>query len=99
MRDSATIALFATVAALAVPATAGAAEVQRSGSGDLLVAAAPGEVNRMRVSDDGPGFVRIRDEVLLRETLNVCTAVTSFEVRCEVAPDQAIVLRQGDRDD
>src|SRR3712207_6216605 len=93
------IAIAAVLAALTLPAAAEAAEVTRSGSGDLLVAAAAGEVNRMRVADDGAGFVRIRDDVLLRETISACTAVTSFEVRCAVAAGQAIVLRQGDRDD
>ena len=99
MRERRTIALFAGLAALALPAAADAAEVTRSGSGDLLVAAAPGEVNRMRVADDGTGAVRIRDDVLLRESINACRPVTSFEVRCVVAAGQAIVLRQGDRDD
>ena len=99
MPERTSIALLAGLAALTLPAAADAAEVTRSGSGDLLVAAAPGEVYRMRVADDGPGVVRIRDEVLLRESINACTAVTSFEVRCAVTPGQAIVLRQGDRDD
>ena len=99
MRDRITVALLAGLAALTLPSASGAAEVTRSGGGDLLVAAAPGEVNRMRVADDGAGFVRIRDDVLLRETISACTAVTSFEVRCAVASGQAIVLRQGDRDD
>jgi hypothetical protein len=94
-----TIVLLAALAALCLPSAGQAAEVTRSGTGDLLVAAAPGEVNRMRVADDGTGFVRIRDEVLLRETINACTPVTSFDVRCAVATGQAIVLRQGDRDD
>ena len=99
MPERTTIALLAGLAALALPAAADAAEVTRSDTGDLVATAAPGEVNRMRVADDGPGFVRLRDDVLLRETISACSAVTSFEVRCAVAPGQAIVLRQGDRDD
>jgi hypothetical protein len=99
MSSRTTIALLGGLAALALPSAAGAAQVGLQDTGTLLVTAAPGEVNRMRVADDGAGFVRIRDEVLLREFTNACTAVTSFEVRCAVTAGQAIVLRQGDRDD
>jgi Ca2+-binding RTX toxin-like protein len=90
------------VAAAVLPAAAGAAEVDVPiGGGDRLdVTAAPGEQNRVRVSDDSPGFVRIRDEAGLLDSTSRCVALSDLEVRCSVNPGgTAIVVRQGDGDD
>ena len=90
------------LAAAALPSAASAAEVDVpiGGPDQLNVVAAPGEVNRARVSDDGTGFVRIHDEAGLVDSTSRCVALSSTEVRCSVNPaTTAIVLRQGDRDD
>jgi hypothetical protein len=89
------------LAAVTVPAAADAAEVTRPFGDRIDVTAERGEVNRVRVSDDGPGFVRIRDDVRLRDSARSCTQLSTFEVRCAVAvaAATAIVLLQGDRDD
>ena len=93
--------LAGVLAACALPAAADAAEIDRpiGGPNQLRVDAAAGEANRLRVSDDGPGFVRIRDEVALRESTNICTAISSFEARCSVTPATVLLIRLGDRDD
>jgi hypothetical protein len=87
-------ALLAALAALALPAASGAAEVTRPFVGQTSVTAARGEANRVRLSDDGPGFVRICDDLSLRESTSVCRPVTTLEVRCSVEPGEAIVVRQ-----
>lgn len=90
-------ALAATVAGL--PGTASAANVDRLiGLDRIDVTAAPGEVNEIRVSDDGTGFVRIRDAVTLTETTSPCVSLSAVEVRCSVGPSTPILVRPGDRD-
>jgi hypothetical protein len=104
-RRSPRVALAAVAAlvlgAFALPTGAGAAEVDRplGGLNQLNVTAAPGEVNRLRVSDDGPGLVRIRDALALSESTSACDAVSSVEVRCTADRNTAIVVRLGDGDD
>lgn len=85
-------ALAALTAAL-LPAGADAAVVTRpAGSSQFTLLAAPGEVNRVRVSDDGPGFVRIRDESPLAKDTNRCESVSRTEVRCQAEPATSVVL-------
>jgi hypothetical protein len=97
-------AVPASVAALAaaaatLPGAASAANVDRPlGLNRLDVTAAAGEVNQVRVSDDGAGFVRIRDAVTLSESTPVCVPLSPFEVRCSVDPNEPILVKPGDRD-
>jgi hypothetical protein len=98
------LALAASVAALtaaaaALPGAASAANVDRPlGLNRIDVTASAGEVNQIRVSDDGTGFVRIRDAVTLSESTPVCVPLSSVEVRCSVDQSMAILVRPGDRD-
>jgi Ca2+-binding RTX toxin-like protein len=97
------VLLPAALAAAVWPAGAGAAEVDVPIGGledRLNLTAEPGEGNRVRVSDDGPGFVRIRDEAGLIESTRRCDARSSVEVRCSVNPaNTSLVLRLGDGND
>jgi hypothetical protein len=91
--------LAAAVAAAAAPAVAGAADVDRPFGLDRVdVTAAPGEANQVRVTDDGTGFVLIRDVVKLTETTPSCVSVSTLEVRCSAGSSTAVLVKPGDRD-
>jgi RTX calcium-binding nonapeptide repeat (4 copies) len=92
--------LAAAAAACALPAAAEAAVVtQPPGTNQLNVTAAAGEVNQLRISDQGPTFVRIRDALPLSESTSACESLSSAEVRCAVDQNTAIVVQLGDRND
>jgi hemolysin type calcium-binding protein len=92
--------LTAAAAACALAAAAEAAVVsQPAGTNQLNVTAAAGEVNQLRISDQGPTFVRIRDALPLSESTSACEALSSTEVRCAVDQNTAITAQQGDRND
>ena len=72
---------------LALPATAGAAQVSTAGSQFVALDAAPGEANRVTVTQTGDAVV-IRDD---GATLSVmpgadCTLVDAHQVRCPPHP-------------
>ncbi len=69
------------------------------GTNQLNVTAAAGEVNQLRISDQGPTFVRIRDALPLSESTTACEALSSTEVRCAVDQNTAITVQLGDRND
>ena len=98
-RSSLLVLPWALAALAGLPAPAGAAVVDRPlGLNRIDVTAPAGEVNRIRVSDDGAGFVRIRDTVPLSESTPVCVPLSSVEVRCSVDQSTAILVKPGDRD-
>jgi hypothetical protein len=92
--------LTAAAAACVLPAAAGAAVVtQPPGTNQLNVTAAAGELNQLRISDQGPTFVRIRDALPLSESAGACEALSSTEVRCAVDQNTAIMVGLGDKND
>jgi hemolysin type calcium-binding protein len=96
LRRAAAPALAALLVAAGLPSAAGAAEVTEPFAGRIEVTAAPGELNRIRIADDGPGFVTIRDQVALHDGTRVCREVTSVELRCAVEGSPRIAVRLGD---
>jgi hypothetical protein len=93
--------LSAAAAAFALPAAADAAVVSQSvgGPNQLNVTAAAGETNQLRISDQGPTFVRIRDALPLSESTSTCAALSTTEVRCAVDQNTAIAVQLGDKND
>ncbi len=87
-------------AAFGLPAAADAAVVTKPiGLDRFTLLAAPGEANRVRVSDDGPGFIRIRDELPLAKDTSRCESITRTELRCEAQSTTSVVLLLGDSAD
>jgi hypothetical protein len=82
--------------AAGLPSAAGAAAVTEPFDDRIDVTAAPRELNRICVADDGPGFVTIRDRAALDHRTRACHAVTSFELRCAVDGSSRLAVRLGD---
>jgi Ca2+-binding RTX toxin-like protein len=65
----------------------------------LLVTAAPGEANDLRVVDGGAGVYALRDAGASLEAGTGCTSVSSSEAHCQAEFVHGVVVRLGDGND
>jgi hypothetical protein len=85
-----------TMAAFALPAAADAAVLtEPAGSDRYTLLTGPGETNKVRVADDGPGFIRVSDQLPLAEDTSGCQSVSRTELRCPAQPTRSLTLLLG----
>jgi hypothetical protein len=84
-----------SIGAFAVPAAADAAVLTKPSSDRYTLLTAPGETNKLRVSDDGPGFIRVADQLPLAQDRAGCQVITRTELRCPAQPTTSLTLLLG----